>query len=162
MNYLALYNYTKDIVTNIEPDAKWFHGRKDLVTAMSPDDIVVFCLPFISSGGIVPGGGQVAETWEVNIIFYKKDSLPSGLNQNDESGLQTEINILRQTNELADSFLRNFNYNIFTEALESASEKLDLVSFNKSNAIKDTAHVLTGTVLSMRVQVPDDFDYCVI
>ena len=160
MNYNSLYNYTKDVISNIDSTIKWFHGRKDLVTLMKPEELVAFCLPFISTGSVVDGGGQIAEVWEVNLIFYKKDSLPSGINQNDEEAQQQEIQILTATNVIADGFIRNFNYNTYTDALEASSEKLDVLSFSKNNAIKDTAHILTGTVVSIRVRVPDDFDYC--
>jgi hypothetical protein len=160
MNYNSLYSYTKDIINNIDSSIKWFHGRRELITQLKPEDTVAFCLPFISSGSVVEGGGQIAETWEVNVIFYKKDQMPTGINQNDEQAQQVEIQVLSATTDIADEFVRNFNFNEYTDALESASEKLDLLSFSKAPAIKDTAHILTGTVVTMRVQVPDDFDYC--
>jgi hypothetical protein len=160
VNYLALYNYTKDIIANISPETKWFHGRKELITPMNPEDLIAYCLPFISTGNFVQGGEQVAEIWEINIFFYKKDDLGSGLDQNDESGLQDEINILAQTSVLADDFVRRFNFNNYTPELEAAGDKLTIRSFTKGTAIKDTPHVLTGTFVTMRVEVPDDFDYC--
>ena len=50
--------------------------------------------------------------------------------------------------------------NSITTALERAADRLSIVSFNKAQAIKDTAKHLTGTLLTMTLIVPDNFDYC--
>jgi len=136
-------------------DVKYFHGRKELITLTTDVDrstVYAFCLPFTSSGSLTANTQQVNETYQINLIFYKQDRLPSGINQNDQDSQQEEIAILSQTNHYADEFIRRVN----------EADDITILNFSKGNAIKDTAHLLTGTTLSMSVRVFDSFNYCTI
>jgi hypothetical protein len=109
-------------------------------------------LPFTSSGSLTDSVQQVNETYQINLIFYKQDRLPSGIDQNDQDNQQEEISILSQTNYYADEFIRRVN----------EADDITIQNFSKGNAIKDTAHLLTGTTLSISVRIWDSFDYCTI
>ena len=82
--------------------------------------------------------------------------------QNDQDVMQDEIRTLTITEQTANRFLRLVHGNTVNSVLEAASEKLTISSFTKSNAIKDTAQLLTGTALTLNLIVPDDFDYCTL
>ena len=160
MNYLALYDFIEDISQNLNQTVKFFHGRKEMLNLTSEfDSLYVFCLPFTSNGTMV-GGAQINETWQVNLIFYMMDRPDSAIDQNDQDVMQAEIRTLTITEESANRFIRLVHGNTINSALEAAAEKLTITSFTKGNAIKDTAQLLTGTVLTLNIIVPDDFNYC--
>jgi len=162
MNYQSLYDFIHDISQNMDQTVKFFHGRKEMLIQTTPDEgLFAFCLPFTSTGSTV-GGAQINETWEVNIIFYMRDNPDSSIDQNDQDVIQDEIRTLTITEQSANRFLRLVHGNAINDSLEAASEKLSINSFSKSNAIKDTAQLLTGTLLTLSLIVPDDFDYCTL
>jgi hypothetical protein len=152
MNYTALYALIKDTSLALGDDVKHFHGRKELITLTTDVDrtVYVFVLPFVSSGSLTSNTSQVNETWQINVIFYQQDRPPSGIDQNDQDNIQQEIEILTRTNDYCDTFIRTIN----------EADDLLITNFSKGNAIKDTAHQLTGTTLSMSLRVFDTFNYC--
>jgi len=91
-----------------------------------------------------------------------RDNPDSSIDQNDQDVIQDEIRTLTITEQSANRFLRLVHGNTINDSLEAASEKLSINSFSKSNAIKDTAQLLTGTLLTLSLIVPDDFDYCTL
>jgi hypothetical protein len=152
MNYTALYSLVRDNALLLGDDVKHFHGRKELITLTTDVDrtVYVFVLPFVSSGSLTSNTSQVNETWQINVIFYQQDRPPSGIDQNDQDNIQQEIEILTRTNDYCDTFIRTIN----------EADDLLITNFSKGNAIKDTAHQLTGTTLSMSLRVFDTFNYC--
>ena len=155
MNYGSLYDFVRDSCLALGSDVKFFHGRKELITLTTDVDrttVYAFSLPFVSSGSLTDSVQQVNETYQINLIFYRQDRLPSGIDQNDQDIQQEEIAILSQTNAYADEFVRRVN----------ANEDIVITNFSKGNAIKDTAHLLTGTTLSISLRILDSFDYCSI
>ncbi len=161
MNYQSLYDYVRDITQNLDQTVKFFHGRKEILNLTKADQsLYAYCLPFTSTGVLT--GPQFDETWQINIIFYMKDKVDSSIDQNDQDVIQDEIRTLTITEQSANRFLRLFNANSIDSALEKSSDRLNISSFTKGNAIKDTASMLTGTLLTLNVKVPDDFDYCTL
>lgn len=162
MNYKALYNYVRDVSQNLGLTTKFFHGRKEFLNLTDPNKpLYVYSLPFTASGGFT-SAQQLDQTWQINLIFYMRDQADSGIDQNDQTSMQDEIATLTVTDQAADIFLHLFNDNEITADLEAASELVTVVSFSKSNAIKDTAQLLTGTVLTLNVRVDDAFNYCCV
>lgn len=162
MNYQSLYDYTHDLSQELEQQVKFFHGRKEMLIQLNDlKGLVVFCLPFVSTGTTV-GGAQINELWEVNILFYMDDEPDSAIDQNNQDVIQDEIKTLTITEQSANRFLRLVHGNTINRNLEAASEKIKIESFTKSNAIKDTAYLLTGTLLTLSLRVPDDFNYCTL
>ncbi|MDA1120856.1 MAG: hypothetical protein O2887_10280 [Bacteroidetes bacterium] len=160
MNYQSLYDFIYDISQNLNQTVKFFHGRKEVLNLTDPDKgLYVYCLPFTSTGSFV-GGAQIDETWEVNLIFYQYDRADSMIDQNDQGVMQDEIKTLTITEESANRFLRLVHGNTINDSLSAASEKITITSFSKSNAIKDTAQLLTGTLLTLSLRVSDSFNYC--
>jgi len=159
MNYQALYDYIHDISQNMGLSVKFFHGEKSLLN-LATDYKALFCysLPFTSSGSFVPP--QANEEWVVTLIFYQLDQPDSGIDQNDQDKMQGTIKTLAVTEEAANIFLRLANSNSISDDLSKASEKLTISRFSKEPAIRDTAQLLTGIVLTLNIRVPDRFNYC--
>jgi hypothetical protein len=162
VNYLALYKYVRDISQNLGFTSKFFHGRKEFLNLTDPNKpLYVYSLPFTASGGFNTSQ-QLDQTWQINLIFYMRDQADSAIDQNDQDTIQDEIATLTVTDQAADKFIHLFNDNDINTDLEAASELITVISFSKSNAIKDTAQLLTGTVLTLNVRVDDRFDYCCV
>ncbi len=162
MNYQSLYDFIHDISQELNQSVKFFHGRKEMLNQLTDlEGLVVFSLPFSSTGGVI-GGAQINETWEVNLIFYMNDTADSAINQNDQNVIQEEIKTLTIASQSANRFIRLVHGNTVNDTLEAASEKLTISSFSKSPAIKDTAYLLTGFAVTLNLIVPDDFDYCTL
>jgi heat shock protein HspQ len=103
---------------------------------------------------------QANETWQVNLIFYMQDQGDSAIDQNQENSIQSEIEILTIVENAATKFIHYVNENQLNEDLSDAADRLTITSFTKSPAIKDTAQLLTGFLVTLNILVPDDFDYC--
>lgn len=176
MNYLALYNYIRDVNNNqnVNPTSKFFHGRPESIFSTDPsnpydpnekgndDFLYVYLFPLTSSISLTDDAYQVIQLYTINMIFYKRDRLDSANDQNNEDVISPEMSALQESSLAAGKFLRAFNFNNYTDELEKASEKLIIRSASTQTAIKDTSHVLTGTNLTINVEVPEGFDYCSI
>jgi hypothetical protein len=161
-SYQGLHDYIKDICTNLSADVTFFHGRKEVLYEYNPDpnEPVVWLLPLQSSGSLTSNAYQVNRAFTVNLIFYRHDAPGSEIDQNSQDTIASEMSVLSQSDQLAEEFLRLFNQNSITDDLQDASEELEVQSFSTDNVIKDNQYFLTGTLLNMTVQVPDEFNYC--
>jgi predicted component of type VI protein secretion system len=166
VNYLSLYEYIRDISQNIDYSVRFFHGRKDILNLQyEKEPVYVYLLPFQSSGNYTTAQ-QANETWQVNFMVYQKDQPDTAINQNDPESLQVEMEILTTTEEVVDKIIHYINYPIFpvddatSEALQAASEFITILNFTKVPAIKDTAQILTGWLVTLNLQVDDSFNYC--
>lgn len=122
--------------------------------------LYVYSLPFKSTGSLTSGVQQVNETWNVSILFFMQDQSDSAVDQNDESVMQAEIEILTICEQAASKMLHYMNENTLSDDLSDAADQLNINSFSKDPAIKDTPNILTGIVLTMNITVPDSFNYC--
>jgi len=161
MNYNALYKFLRDISQSLDLSVKFFHGRKEILNLTSPNrPLYIYSLPFTSSGSLTATTMQVNEVWQANLIFYMQDQGDSAIDQNQENSMQAEIEILTIVENAASKFIHYVNENELNEDLSLAADKLTINSFTKSPAIKDTAQMLTGFLVTLNLLVPDDFDYC--
>lgn len=160
MNYKALYNYVRDISSNLGITNQFFHGRGETLPLNElRKPLCIYSLPFRSTGSFTNQAYPLNETWIVEILFYMQDQADSAIDQNDPDVLQAEMEILSTAENAASKFLHYFNENMLSDELSDSADKLTILSFSKTPAIKDTG-LLTGFVLSMNVTVPDDFNYC--
>ena len=160
MNYLALYDYLKDITQSLDLTVKFFHGRKELLNLTDNNKpVYVYSLPFISSGGYTTSQ-QADENWQVNLFVYQQDQPDSGIDQNDQVSMQAEARILSITKQVVDKIVHYVNDNTISEDLEYASEFITVTSFNCQPVIRDTAQMLTGWLVTLNLKVDDSFDYC--
>lgn len=165
MSYASLLNYTKDVAETLSTDVLFVHGRKDVLHELStaPNSntgIVFWSLPFISSGTFTEIGQQFNEIVTINVLIYKQDQMGSEIDQNSPEITSEEIQVLSQTKDIADEFVRQFNFNSISSSTQEVSEELEILSVSFDNLIKDNDYLLTGTFISMQVGVPDEFDYC--
>ena len=160
MNYKALYEYVRDISQNIDITTQFFHGRKEITTLLPlAKPLLIYCLPFQSTGSLTNGVLQTNESWQLTIMFLQQDQADSAIDQNDTEALQAEMEILTVCENAATKFLHYFNENLLTDELSEAADQLTINSFTKTPAIKDTM-MLTGIILTMNVTVGDSFNYC--
>jgi hypothetical protein len=89
-----------------------------------------------------------------------QDQGDSAIDQNNENSIQSEIEILTIAENAASKFIHYVNANQLNDDLSDAADQLTVVSFTKSPAIKDTAQLLTGFLVTINILVPDSFDYC--
>jgi len=163
MNYLQLYDFLHDIGENLNQTVKIFHGRPEtieLLAATTFRGLNIYILPFSASGSTT-GGAQLNTSWNVEIIFYQLDTPDSDIDQNDEDKLQDEMVTVTLTQQAAEKFLRLANSNDITDELKKNADRLIVNTYGFDTAIKD-GQLLTGTVLTLNLTVPDNFDYCAL
>ena len=158
MDYQNVYDYCKDISQNLGLSVNWVHADKSWLNTIIPDQgITCWCLPFSSSFSFAPNFNR---TWTIQIIFYQQDQADSDMDQNDTDKMQESIRTVATTDRAADMFMRLFESNDISTSLDKASQKLLVTGGSTDPAIRDTAQLLTGTMLTMTVQFEDNFDYC--
>tara|TARA_R110000803_G_scaffold151160_2_gene216332 strand:+ start:613 stop:1107 length:495 start_codon:yes stop_codon:yes gene_type:complete len=160
MDYQNLYDYSKDISQNLGLSVNWVHADKSWLNLIVPNKgITCWSLPFTSSISFDP---NFSRTWTLAFVLYQQDLADSDMDQNDQSKMQESIRTLSNTDRAVNMFIRMFESNDITTALDSASQKLLVTSVSTEPAIRDTAQQLTGTLLTITAQFPDDFDYCCV
>ena len=158
MNYQNIYDYCKDISQNLGLSVKFVHEDKAWLNAIEPNQgVTCWSLPFSSSFNFNP---MITRTWTLSFIFYQQDMPDSSMNQNDTEAQQESIRTLANTDQVMEMFVRLFSSNSISDSLSEASETLEVTTGTTSPAIRDTAQLLTGTFVTLTVQIPDNFDYC--
>ena len=164
MSYSDLLQYTRDVAKSLSTEVTFVHGRKEVLTEgyelpLNNTGLVCWSLPFISTGTFTPIGQQFNENVTVNIIIYKKDDQGSEIDQNNVEETSPEMQVLSETRDLANEFVRKFNFNQGAMTSE-LSELLEITNVTFDNVIKDNVFYLTGTLITLGVTLPDQFDYC--
>lgn len=156
--YQSVYDYSHDISQNLGLSVKWVHADKSWLNASLPNEgLTCWSLPFTSSISFDP---NYSRTWTLPFIFYQQDVADSDFDQNDQSKIQESIRTVANTDRAISMFVRLFESNSINDSLDSASQKLLITGASTEVAIRDTSQLLTGTLLTLTVQFPDDFDYC--
>jgi hypothetical protein len=109
--------------------------------------------PFITLDPITAGisyadndVSNYSKVWSLQLAFYQLDTAAS---------LQDEYSkILDEVDGYVDKFINKLNF------YSQQSDKIILTSINQTPFIKATADTLTGYIITMSVQVMDDFNYC--
>lgn len=93
-------------------------------------------------------------SYPVAMTFYQLDSLTGAEDQT--------TNILDQTDDLAQAFMRKMNLYSFSEddTVAIATKNIVLTNFKMQSFVKMTTDCLTGWIVRFDMEVPDDFDYC--
>lgn len=160
MSYQSIYDYSKDISQNLGLSVNWVHADKSWLNLILPNQgLTCWSLPFTSSMSFDP---NFSRSWNLSFVFYQQDEPDSDMDQNDQSKMQESIRTLSNTDRAVGIFIRLFESNSINTALDEASQKLLITSVSTEPAIRDTAQQLTGTLLTMTAQFPDDFDYCCV
>lgn len=90
------------------------------------------------------------KTWQVEMAFYQLDNLAS---------IQEEYAlILDEMDGYVDNFINKLNF--YSESQQITSNEIVITNIVQTPFIKATADILTGYLLSFRVQVNDQFNYC--
>lgn len=160
MDYKNLYDYVKDISNNLGVDTKFIHQDKNYLNLILPNQgCTVWSLPFTSSISSDPNYSRV---WTIPIIFYQQDKADSSMDQNDTEKMQEDIRTVGITDHIAETFIRLFDENDITDDLSFASSLISDVSATTEPVVRDTAQLLTGTIVTITAQFADGFNYCCI
>ena len=161
-DYNGLFEYMRDICLSIDDQATIFFGREEVMIEVDqePNKRYIYILPFTSTGTINETTQQVEETWQIGVFVYKQDRIDSAVDQNDKVILQQEMSLVNDAMGFCDKLIRLMNNNALNNELRRASQTLQVLGFDKESAIKLTAHLLTGSLLSITLDVPDNFNYC--
>ena len=167
MSYSSLLAYVKDLSKSLNDEVLFVHGRKEVIhelAAANPDHegLVFWSFPFESSATFTEIGQQLNELVSISFIIYKQDYMGSEIDQNNPENTSDETLIVAQTKDLADQFVRLFNFNEVSSSLTEISEGLEIQSISFEPVEKDNDYLLTGTFVNMSVLVPDKFNYCSI
>jgi hypothetical protein len=91
-----------------------------------------------------------SKTYQVQMAFYQLDK--------ENSDQSKYALILDQMNELADNFVNKLNY--YIERCQIDSDSIIITNVSQQPFIKATADILTGYIMTLSIQVSDNFNYC--
>jgi len=91
-----------------------------------------------------------SKTYQVQMAFYQLDR--------EDSDQSSYALILDQMNELADNFVNKLNY--YIERCQIDSDDIIITNVSQQPFIKATADILTGYIMTLSIQVSDNFNYC--
>lgn len=90
------------------------------------------------------------KTWTANMAFYQLDQ--------EGSTQQDYAKILDEMDGYVDNFLNKLNF--YSGSQSITSNEIVITSMGQTPFIKATADVLTGYILTLQLQVNDQFNYC--
>lgn len=158
MDYGNLFNYCKDISANLGVSTKFVHQDKAWLNLIEPNQpVTIWSLPFTSNITTSPNYNR---TWTIPIAFYQQDKSDSSMDQNDTEKMQENIRTVAITDNIANTFIRQFAENDINEELSYASNLITVISASTETAVRDTAQQLTGTMVIITAEFADTFDYC--
>lgn len=90
------------------------------------------------------------KTWQPQMAFYQLD--------NEASGQEEYALILDEMDSYVDNFLNKLNFYSLNQPL--TSNEIVITNISQTPFIKATADILTGYIITFRMQVSDQFNYC--
>ncbi len=153
MGYKSKVDFIRDTVKDLETKSQFFHARDfDFEQAQQKSTFSVVLLPMVKA--IAPTGANAyTDQTTLNILFLK-------LSKTDYTENEI-IEVLDQTEKMADEFVRLFHNNFKNSDRESASHLINFISAVQNEPkINETGEILTGIHLVHDVVFPDEFDYC--
>lgn len=90
------------------------------------------------------------KTWIASMAFYQLDQ--------EGSTQQDYAKILDEMDSYVDNFLNKLNF--YSESQQITSDAIIITNMGQTPFIKATADILTGYILTLQLQVNDQFNYC--
>jgi hypothetical protein len=91
-----------------------------------------------------------SKTYQVQMAFYQLDQ--------EDSDQSSYALILDEMNDLADRFVNKLNY--YIDNCQTDSNDIIITNVSQQHFIKATADILTGYIMTLSIQVSDNFNYC--
>lgn len=153
MGYKSKVDFIRDTVSDLEIKSQFFHARDfDFEQAQQKSVFSVVLMPLITTTGATGANAYTGQT-TINIRFLKLSKTDYEENE--------IIEILDQTEKMADEFIRLFHNNFKNSDREDASQRINFIgAVQNTPMVNETGEILTGTVLVHDVLYPDEFDYC--
>lgn len=156
MIYKELHTLLKTEAEGLSYSVTFGHGRSSdfnifLDESSAPlmgTEPFMWLFPMTSTAGFTNASYQLNQTFTVNIAIYKQDT--------QDSNTEQMRALIEEADMIATDYLIKLN--------ESDPETGEILITNivKTPFFKETAHVLTGVVLSVKIQVTDNYKYCCI
>lgn len=158
MSHHSVRTLLKDTVRSVSNDLEFHYGRPSDIN-MAPNKSLTRVETYLLEGRPayqVNSSSNYAKTWNITMLFYKKDST--------DSTEEEYCNILDDVDEIVDKFINKLNRAEESGADDQllSTDSITLSGFQQIPVIKDTTDIVTGWSLSFQMIVPDTFDYCSI
>lgn len=161
--FQGLYQYIRDVAKVQKPDCQVYMGRTESLFSLqeefSETEFNVYILPF-SKNGTIGESQKPDDVWNVGIFLFKQDRIDSDMDENNAQVFQDEMTLVDEAFNFADQLVRYMNFNQFNAELQNASETINIQSFSAEPSIKEFGNMMTGVLVSMVIEVPDNFQYC--
>lgn len=156
MGYKSKKEFLEDTAKELETKVKFYHGRNVDFEALPKKDKYILWLALFTKTPILNNSKLGFSDQTEFIIFCGKQG-----DLSDDEIKYTEA--LEETGAILDEFIRLVNYNYKTDSADllDSSERINFISASISEPkVNEFSDVLTGQVLSLTLEFPDDFDYC--
>ena len=155
MGYKSKVDFIRDTITDLEIKSQFFHHRDfDFEQVQQKSTFVAVLMPLVKAVIRTGAASTYVDQTTISIRFLR-------LSKADLTEDQI-IDLLDQTDQMADEFIRLFHWNIKNADRLDTSQGINFVSaVQNTPMINETGEILTGTVLVHNVVFPDDFNYCI-
>lgn len=148
MSHKAIRTLIKRTAEQLGDDIQFTYARKSDFNVMKGKRYPFIVLDPLDSNPLFAVNNTLnyTKTWAVDMAFY-------ALDKSDSTGDQY-AEILDEMDSLIDQFIIKLNFSVLD------LDGVVITNVSQNNFIKATADILTGYFLSLRIQVPDTFEYC--
>jgi len=157
MGYKSKKEFLQDTAKDLTTSVKFFHGRNIDFEAESFDEDFCLWLALFTKTPILNDSKVGFNDTTQFVIFCGKQT-----QMDDDSDVEYTA-ALDETGQILDEFVRLINWNWKTSStdLKDASDRIQFISAEITEPkVNEFSNVLTGQVLVLTLNFPDDFDYC--
>jgi hypothetical protein len=144
----------QDTAQSLGDDIQFTYGRDSDFNVMRDKRYPFITLDLLQSAPAYTDNNvsNYVKTWIVGMAFYQLDKSSS---TQDEYAL-----ILDEMDSYVDNFINKLNFYSESQSQQITSNEIVITSISQTPFVKALADILTGHILTFRMQVSDQFNYC--
>lgn len=154
MSHKGIRLLVQDTAQSLGDDIQYTYARTSDFNVMRDKRYPFITLDPISAVPVYADNNvsNFLKTWQLNMIFYQLD--------NEASSQEEYALILDEMDDYVDTFINKLNF--YSESQTITSNEIVITNLSQTPFIKATADTLTGYILTFRIQVNDQFNYCAL
>lgn len=154
MSHKSVRDLIEDVATDLRDDLTFVYAKTFNVNSLKDKRDTVIQLDLLK-GTPVRTNNTFNTTWESTLLFYKLDRV--------DGTEQETAAILDSTDALVQQFIRKMNVQILMpDTITFGTDDIDLSFGQAIPMTKVLVDCLTGWMIPIKMECPDDFNYCSI
>lgn len=151
MSHLSLRTLIEDVAKSLSDKVQFGYGRRSEFNAITNKRYpYIWLLPLTASRRYPGVDGTKTKLWNVALVFLDLDKADS--NEKQTAKIHDELDVM------VDRFLESLD--TWDMRSEDVIGSFEITNDNQQPFFKDDTDINSGWLLTLQVELSDDFDYC--